>query len=490
MAEMTLAALWQRSHERAPDRIPSGPPVGLIDTAESVMVRSVEHDSRRVSPGAAFACIGGAAFDGHDFAAQAETAGAVAVLVERLVDVSIAQIEVPSVRAAMPWMASTLAGEPSVPLMMVGLTGTNGKTTITHLLQSIARAADIPAEVIGTLGGVRTTPESTELQPKLAAMLADGVALVAMEVSSHALDQHRADAIDFDVSVFTNLTPDHLDYHLTMDAYFAAKAQLFDQRTGTAVVNIDDPWGARLAEQLQARGQNNVVVTYSLGHVSITGMAADHSTFGWRGHQVNLPLAGAFNVSNALAAAEAAAALGISEHAVVAGLSNVPQIPGRMEVVIAPSASDPTVLVDYSHSPDGIEKVVATCRDLLVDGGRLIIIFGAGGDRDRTKRPLMGAAAMPADLMIVTSDNPRSEDPDAIIEEILAGVPDTHRESGRVMIEPDRRQAIAAALAQATEGDIVVVAGKGHESTQTIAGVAYPFLDSAVVHELHSEATS
>lgn len=486
MADMTLATLWQRSHDRAPERVPTTPPTDPTHSAHRTTVTSVEHDSRRVGEGSAFGCITGAAFDGHDFAAKAEEAGAVAVLVERPVDVTIAQIEVPDVRAALPWFASTLADEPSVPLRMVGLTGTNGKTTITHLLKSIAEAASVSAEVIGTLGGIRTTPESTELQPQLAEMYQRGVELVAMEVSSHALDQHRADAIDFDVSIFTNLTADHLDYHGTMEEYFAAKAQLFDDRTRKAVINIDDPWGARLVSALRDAGRAADVVTYALDDVTIEEIVSDRSTFAWRGHRIALPIAGAFNVSNAVAAAEAAILLGISPEDVVAGLSNVPQIPGRMEVVISPSAADPAVLVDYSHTPDGITQVVATCRELLAPGAQLIIVFGAGGDRDRTKRPLMGAAAVPADVMIVTSDNPRSEDPDAIIAEILAGVPEAKR-GDNVIVESDRRRAIARALEIAGPNDIVLVAGKGHESTQTIGDVVHDFLDRAVVQELYAE---
>jgi len=493
MADMSLATLWAQAHAMArslgaPDAVPEpGPPLsGLASQRQmhSPIVTGVVQDSRQVQPGVLFACVRGASFDGHEFASPAVAAGAVALLVETELPLDVPQVVVADVRAALAWFSAVIAGNPTAELRVFGVTGTNGKTTITHLVESIAEHAGMSTRVIGTLSGARTTPEATDLQPQLANFVAADVGLVAMEVSSHALDQHRADAIEFDVSLFTNLSPDHLNYHHTMEAYFDAKKVLFDGRTRHTIVNMDDEWGARLADELVR--PDGSVTGYSMADVTMVSMAADHSVFQWRGQEIRFPLSGAFNVSNAIGAAEAALALGFDEVDVVAGLEQVPQIPGRMEIAVAPSAKAPCILVDYSHTPDGIEKVVETCRLLLADTGSLIIVFGAGGDRDRAKRPLMGAASVQADVVIVTSDNPRSEDPLTIIADVVAGIPE--ETSAVVVQEPDRRAAIVAAVTQARPGDIVVIAGKGHEATQTISGVAHPFLDLAVAREVFAES--
>jgi len=475
---LRLNQLWADAHALAPHHVAS--PEGYPDSLDKVLVSRVDHDSRAVLDGSLFCCIPGSDHDGHDYAAGAVQSGASALLVERRLPLQVPQLVMPSVRKAMPWFSAAVLGNPARRLKVVGVTGTNGKTTIVQLLCSIAASAGLHATQIGTLTGVRTTPESTDLQRRLAQEVAEGTDVVAMEVSSHALDQGRADAVTFAAAIFTNLTPDHLDYHTSMEEYFSAKARLFDGRAATAIINADDPWGQRiLADHPDAR-------SFSLAATTVLEETAIHSTFVWNGREVRLPLAGDFNIANALAAAEAAAAIGVDPDVIVAGLSNAPQVPGRMEIAIAASDFTPLVLVDYSHTPDGIEKVLASCRRLVGIGGRLAIVFGAGGERDRSKRPLMGTAASAADLVVVTSDNPRSEEPMTIINEVLTGV---SAEGPHVMVEVDRRDAIAVALERSRPGDVVVVAGKGHESTQTIGDQVLPFLDLTVIQDLHRSMT-
>jgi UDP-N-acetylmuramoyl-L-alanyl-D-glutamate--2,6-diaminopimelate ligase len=408
--------------------------LGDVDVLEvrgepgSVEVRAIAHDTAAVRPDTLFCCLRGARADGHDLAPRAVEAGAVALLCERFVDVAVAQARVPNTRAAMGPAAAALYGNPSADLRVVGVTGTNGKTTVAHLLGAIFEAHGWKGGVIGTLTGTRTTPEAPLLQEALARFRDEGAVGVAMEVSSHALDQHRVDGVRFAVGVFTNLTQDHLDYHHTMDEYFAAKARLFE------------PAGA---------------------------------TFRWAGTPVRLRLRGRFNVTNALAAATAARQLGIPPADVAAGLGAVRAVPGRLEAV---DAGQPfTVVVDYAHTPDGLERALEAARDLAA--GRVLLVFGAGGDRDHAKRPLMGeVAARLADVAILTSDNPRSEDPLAIIGEVRAGVTDARQ----LIVEPDRAAAIGLAVARAEPGDVVVIAGKGHETGQEVAGVVHPFDDHDV----------
>jgi UDP-N-acetylmuramoyl-L-alanyl-D-glutamate--2,6-diaminopimelate ligase len=436
-------------------------------------VGGVEFDSRRVGPGTLFCCLPGAHVDGHRFAADAVARGAAALLVERALDLDVTQVVVApgSARSAMARLSAAFYGQPARDLTMVGITGTNGKTTVTHLVASILEASGCPTGVIGTLSGERTTPESPDLQRRLAEFRDTGRRAVAMEVSSHGLDQHRVDGIVFDVAAFTNLSRDHLDAHGTMEAYFAAKARLFERgRARTAVVDIDDPWGRRLARS----ASTDRVVTVQRSEASDIHLSVGSSSFRWRGRLLTVPLSGLFNVDNALVAATVAEALGIDPDQVAAGLAAAPPVPGRMEVVWAGPPF--TVMVDYAHTPAGLEAALAAARD--VSGtGRVLSVFGAGGDRDRGKRRAMGeAGARHSDLVVLTSDNPRSEDPATIIAEVRAGA----GSGAEVLVEPDRAGAIALALGRAEPGDVVVIAGKGHESGQHVGDRVLPFDDRAV----------
>lgn len=440
----------------------------------SVVVRDVTRDSAEVREGSLFCCIVGARFDGHDFAAAAVDAGAVALLTERELPLPVTQLLVPDSRAAMGPLAAELWGHPSGTrhqpgLAVVGVTGTNGKTTTVALIAHVLERLGVRCGMIGTLTGERTTPDATELQALLRGFADDGHDAVAMEVSSHALDLHRVDGTWFRVAVFTNLGVDHLDFHGTPERYFDAKARLFDPRfTDTAVVNIDDVHGRLLRDAATVD-----VVGYSLDDVGGLEMSSSGSTFAWRGHDVRLPLAGRFNVSNALAAAEAVRALGHDAAAIAAALSDAVAPPGRFETI---DEGQPfAVVVDYAHTPDALANLLATGRELAAPDGRLRVAFGCGGDRDRTKRPEMGRIASElADDVVVTSDNPRSEDPAAIIAAVTAGA------TAPVRTEIDRRVAIASVLAAAAPGDVVVIAGKGHETTQTIGDDVEPFDDRAV----------
>jgi len=440
-----------------------------------VEVTSVTQDSSAVVPGSLYCCIRGARVDGHDLARDVVIAGARSLLVERIVDVAVPQVRVSSTRRGVAPAAAAFWGHPSRRLSVVGVTGTNGKTTTTHLLVTVLRTAGRKSGLVGTLSGPRTTPEAPVLQRQLAGFLEDGCEAVAMEVSSMALDQHRVDAIDFTAAVWTNLSQDHLDYHHDMESYFAAKATLFEpERCRLAVLNGDDPWGARL------RGAVSVpVVTYGLDDAEGLSLGPAGSTFRWRGHPVRLPLGGAHNVANALAAAATAEALGIDAAVVAEGLAEVPVVPGRWEVV---DAGQPfTVVVDYAHTPDGLEHVLTAARSSVGAAARVIVVFGCGGDRDRSKRPVMAATATRlADVAVLTSDNPRGEDPMAIIDEAAAGADP----AGTLVIEPDRERAIALALRRAGEGDLVVLAGKGHETGQVVGDRLIPFDDRDVARRL------
>ena len=438
----------------------------------SVEVLSVTMDSRGVSAGSLFACVTGHTSDGHQFAAEAVRSGAAALLCERLVDVPVPQVVVSSVRNALGPVSDAFFGHPSRDLTVVGVTGTNGKTTTCALLSAIFEAHGWPSTTIGTLTQQRTTPEAPELQALLAGWRDRGGRAIAMEVSSHALDQHRTDALAFAAGIFTNLSPEHLDYHRTMEAYFEAKARLFAEgRVGTAVINTGDPWGARLAGRVRAAGVP--VEEFSLADAVDVMLRPGGTSFLWRGQRLDVNLGGRFNVANALAAATCAAALGIGEAFIAEGLASLAGVQGRFQVVDAGQAF--SVIVDYAHTPDGLTQALRAARELGT--GKLIIVFGAGGDRDHEKRPLMGAAASRlADLAVITSDNPRTEDPLSIIDQILAGV-----EGGaNVVTEPDRAAAIATALANASDGDVVLVAGKGHERGQDIGGRVVPFDDVEV----------
>lgn len=440
-----------------------------------VTVTGVAHDSRHVAPGDLFCCTPGAVSDGHDFAADAVARGAVALLVERALPVAVPQIEVSDVRAAMATAAVVVYGHPSEHLTVVGVTGTNGKTTVTHLLEAILREDGRSTAVLGTLSGPRTTPESPDLQRWLAERRDDGTDAVAMEVSSHALELHRVDGTWFAVAVFTNLSRDHLDFHGTMEAYFEAKARLFTPAfAARAVVNLDDPSGRLLRDAATVP-----TVGYSLDDVGALEVGRSGSRFTWRGQDVQLPLGGRFNVANALAAAEAAVALGVDAAVVARGLSRPLVIPGRFELI---DEGQPfTVIVDYAHTPDGLTRVLEAAAE-MAGPGRVHVVFGCGGDRDATKRPAMGAAAAAgADTVVLTADNSRSEDTAAIIgavQQEIRQVPDPR--AAEVLVEPDRQAAIALGLRAAGEGDVVVLAGKGHETTQTIGDQVLPFDDREV----------
>ncbi len=436
----------------------------------STEVSSIEFDSRRVREGSLFCCVPGAHTDGHLHAAEAVDRGATALLCEHLLDLDVTQARVAAgdLRPAMASLSSTFYGHPSRSLRMVGVTGTNGKTTVTHLVRSILDRTGVPTGVVGTLAGERTTPEAPDLQRRLAEFRAEGDNAVAMEVSSHALTQHRVDAIVFDVAAFTNLSRDHLDHHGSMEEYYAAKARLFEpSRTRTAVIAVDDPWGARLASSLD--GPVVVPVRGSEATDVVTGVGS--TSFHWRGRSIVLPLTGRFNVDNALIAATVATVLGVDEDHVVEGLALSDPVPGRMEVV---AAEDPfSVIVDYAHTPAGLEVALTAARD-LAGPARVLLVFGCGGDRDQGKRPEMGAVSSRlSDVVVLTSDNPRSEDPLAIIEQIRGGL----RTGADVVVEPDRAEAIGLAVGMARAGDVVLVAGKGHETTQSAAGHSRPFDD-------------
>lgn len=436
-----------------------------------VEVTGVTQDSRTVAGGSLYCCIPGRTVDGHDLAADVVTAGARSLLVERWVDVAVPQVRVPSTRVAVAPVAAAFFGHPSRRLTVVGVTGTNGKTTTTHLLGAVLRTAGRRTGVVGTLSGQRTTAEAPVLQGQLAGFLDDGYEAVAMEVSSQALDQHRADAIDFAVAVWTNLTRDHLDYHHDLESYFEAKARLFEPaRCRLAVVNGDDEWGRALIQRLEVP-----FTTYELSQADDIEMTPNGAAFTWRGQRVTLAVAGTHNVANALAAATAAYALGVDEQVIAEGLSAAPAIPGRWERI---DEGQPfTVVVDYAHTPDGLIQVLGAARAVAARG-RVVVVFGCGGDRDRTKRPEMAHVATElADIAILTSDNPRHEDPRAILDETATGAVS----SDRLEIEIDRDLAIGHAIAVARPGDVVVVSGKGHETGQIIGDEVLPFDDRDVV---------
>ncbi len=458
--------------------------------AAEVDVTAITHDSRQVTNRSMFACLRGENVDGHRYAGEAVERGAVALLVDHDLDVAehVAQLVVDDTRRALGPVSAAVLGDPSDRLTTVGITGTNGKTTTAHMLAAIFEAAGWATGLVGTLSGARTTPEAPDLQRTLAEFADDGKDAAVLEVSSHALALHRVDGTRFDAAVFTNLGRDHLDLHGTEEAYFRAKALLFDERfTDLAVINIDDRHGQLLADTL--RGGPVRVVEYRLADAAAVEVDAARHRYRWRGHQVEVALGGAFNVANSLAALTTAAALGVDPAVAAGALANLPAVPGRFEVVADGTlVSGPgfTVVVDYAHTPDGLEQLLRTARPAA--GRRSIVVFGCGGERDEEKRPQMGeVAARLADTVIVTSDNPRREDPERIIGDVIAGVPDQYRAG--VTSNADRRSAIADALRRAERGDIVLVAGKGHERTQDLGDRVIDFDDRAVVRELLEESS-
>jgi len=471
---------------RLPDLLATLDRYELIDpsgVAPATLISDVTHDSRAVVDGSLFCAVPGTARNGADFVPEALTAGAAALLVAEPLDLgegweAVPQVVVPSVRVAMAAVASELWGDPSSSVSLVGVTGTNGKTTVVGLVEQLVEHAGQRAMVVGTLTGERTTPESTDLARLLSRAVDDEVDVVAMEVSSHALALDRVSAMHFEVAAFTNLGSDHLDFHGTRERYFEAKSRLFQPgRSRVAVLNVDDVHGRLLRDTLVG-DEDPVVVEVSADRAEPV-LEGSSSHFNWRGRRVSLPLAGRFNVTNALIAAECVVALGVPVDDVAAGLATVTAPPGRFELV---DAGQPfTVVVDYAHTPDALERVLDAGRELC--SGRLVVVLGAGGDRDASKRPAMGTAAgAGADVVVVTSDNPRSEDPSTIMAAVAGGCVGV-----TPIMEIDRRAAIRAALVDRSPGDVVVIAGKGHETTQTIGDRVIPFDDRAVAREVLCE---
>jgi len=467
-------------------------PSGLLSLrsllASDPTVTSVTHDSRLVTPGSMYACLRGSTFDGHHFAADAVSAGATALLVDHILGPEevgdVAQILVDDTRVRLGPIAATITGNPSRQLTTVGITGTNGKTTVAHLLAAIFEENLWPTGMVGTLHGPRTTPEAPELQAMLADFVAEKSEAAVLEVSSHALALHRIDGTEFDAVVFTNLGRDHLDLHGTPEEYFRTKASLFASSFAPlGVINVDDRHGRLLADALSSgqSGDGFRVVEYSSADITDVEIQASMHSYSWRGTRIEVAIGGGFNVSNSLAALTTAVELGVDIAVAASGLSSVPPVPGRFEVVYAKAGEDPgfTVVVDYAHTPDGIEEVLKSARSVGEPEAVVTVVFGCGGDRDREKRPEMGAVAgRLADRVVVTSDNPRHEDPDAIINDVMSGVADNYR--GRFMINPDRRSAIGEAIAAARPGDVVVIAGKGHEQTQDLGTSVIEFDDRLV----------
>lgn len=473
-----------------------------VEGDRHALVSGLSFDSRSLRPGDLFFCIVGATRDGHELAGEAVAAGAAGLVVQRPTGAGAPEVVVADVRRAMPLIAAAWLDHPADDLQLLGITGTNGKTTTAFLLESILARAGRRTGLIGTIEtrvaqavrpGVRTTPESLDLQLLFADMRAAGVESVAMEVTSHALVLHRVDGVTFDAAAFTNLSQDHLDFHSDMEEYFAAKRSLFvGERAKRGAANLDDPYGRKLVENAgidcigfglsddaQVRARNVRLG----GRGNLFTIAAHAGEFDSGEIEVHTSLVGDFNVSNCLAAASVALLAGFSLESVGAGLEALDSVPGRFESV---SEGQPFfVVVDYAHTPDSLDNVLREARRLAEQQrARVICVFGCGGDRDRGKRPLMGAvAARLADLCIVTSDNPRSENPSSILDEILEGVL-AEKPSGPDVVDPDRTEAIRGALTRARPHDVVVIAGKGHETGQQFADRTVPFDDRVVAREL------
>jgi UDP-N-acetylmuramoyl-L-alanyl-D-glutamate--2,6-diaminopimelate ligase len=463
----------------APSEVTGSRPVEIADLA---------YDTRKVTKGALFFCVRGERVDGHELAWEAIERGADALVVERLLDVSVPQLVVPDARASMAVAADAFFRKPTLELDVAGVTGTNGKTTTAFLLRSMLEVGGRRPGLVGTVewrvGDERraapfTTPEAIDLQRLLREMLDAGDRSVVLEASSHGAALRRLDRVRFDALVFTNLSQDHLDLHRTMEEYFLAKRRLFAGiEPPPAAVNVDDEWGRRLADEL-AGSHRAPLVTFGLGEdAEVRPEDLDVTVEGARlrvaGIELETRLRGAFNVANVLGAVAAGLLLDLDEQSIAEGVARVEEVPGRLEAV---DEGQPfTVLVDYAHSPDSLETVLRAARGIAE--GRVIVVFGAGGDRDRGKRPLMGQVAVQgSDRAIVTSDNPRSERPLSIIEDVLQGA------GVDVEIDPDRRSAIDRAIALAEPGDVVVIAGKGHEQGQEIDGIVHPFDDRQVARE-------
>lgn len=446
---------------------------GAALDASTVVVSDVHHDSRRVTPGSLFACLVGAHHDGHDHAAEALERGAVALLVERRLAVDVPQIVVTDARAAMAHAARTVHGDPATRLLMVGITGTNGKTTVAHLLGHVLASAGHDVEVIGTLSGPRTTPESTDLHRGLARSVEEGRTAVVMEVSSHALTLDRVLGIRFDLAVFTNLGRDHLDLHGSTEEYFRAKAQLFAaDACQRALVNSDDLHGRLLLD-----GAAVPTLAFSADEASEVAVGVTETAFVWRSQSVRLPMGGAVNMQNAIAALDAADLLGVDPAVAASALADCPPAPGRFEPVVGADGESPLVVVDYAHTPDALTRLIEGARE-AAPGARCTVVIGCGGGRDREKRPEMGRAALLADAVVLTSDNPRGEAPEDILSDMLSGM--TEGERAGVVVEVDRAEAIGRAIRAAGPGEMVLIAGKGHETTQERNGEIHHFDDREV----------
>ena len=469
-------------------------------------VGGLAYRSDAVMPGDMFFCIVGLKVDGHSFAQDAIDRGAKFIVVERklyLADATdVTVIVVKDSRKAMAHVADRFYGSPSSSFALVGMTGTNGKTTTTYLVEQIARAAGKRTGVVGTVGirigdttekAVHTTPESPDLQAIFARMRDARCDVVAMEVSSHALDLLRTWHTKFAVTAFSNLTQDHLDYHHTFEAYFEAKALLFSKDyPAKRVICIDDKWGRELHRRCSSADEWVITTGFDQSaqiHPISVDMAATHTAIELdvRGRRVafEYPLVGRFNVSNVMCAFGIGLALGIPIQTIVDALSDAPQVPGRLERVKCAVDADVSVFVDYAHTPDALAKAISSVKALAK--GRTLVVFGCGGNRDASKRSIMGRAALEADYVVVTSDNPRNEDPDAIIADIVSGMGEGQ---GRFEVESDRRSAIARALELAQPGDVVLIAGKGHEDYQIIGDTVLSFDDRAVAAEEMEKAFS
>ena len=443
-----------------------------------VLISDITNDSKQVNHGSMYCCVVGDHTDGHDFAQDALNAGASALLVERKLPIDCAQVIVSDARRAMGEMASAFYDHPSKRMRVVGITGTNGKTTTAHLLGAIFRQQGLNTEVFGTLSGARTTPESCDLQRNLWRAANSGVRAVVMEVTSHALVLQRIVGTQFDAVVFLNLSPEHLDFHNTLEQYFAAKASLFNKQfTNLGIVNGDDVHGQLLLDAAEIE-----TLSFGLSDVDKIEVTPQSHSYIWRNNTVHVAVGGKFNVLNSLAAATVAASLGVDLVDIVSGLAAAGTVAGRYQAVSADTPFD--VIVDYAHTPDALRRVLDSTREVIVPGGKIILVFGCGGDRDTAKRPMMGmVAALGADRVIVTSDNPRSEEPSDIAQQITSGIDDAVGRS-HVSVELDRRSAIELALMTARKGDVVIIAGKGHETTQTIGNRVLPFNDAQVANEL------
>ncbi|MDQ1712438.1 MAG: UDP-N-acetylmuramoyl-L-alanyl-D-glutamate--2,6-diaminopimelate ligase [Frankiaceae bacterium] len=466
---------------------------GWRSEAPDVSVSGVTHDSREVRPGDVYAALPGSRAHGADFATQAAAAGAVAMLSD-VDSEALPTLVVPDPRKVLGDLARWVYGDPSAAMDVIGVTGTNGKTTTGYLLDAGLTAAGRTTGLIGTvetriagerLDSAHTTPEAPDLQALLAVMRERGVTGVGMEVSSHGLALGRVDGTTFAAAIFTNLSQDHLDFHADMESYFKAKAALFTpERAKVAVINVDDPYGARLVE----RSRLPVVTTSATGarladwQAHDVALSPDGVTFrvvaAGLARDVRLRLPAAYNVANALGALAALVSVGIDADAAIAGVESLPGVPGRLERI---DRGQPFLaVVDYAHTPDSVASVLAAVRPFA--SGRVIVVVGCGGDRDAAKRPLMGAAAARgADLVVATSDNPRSEDPLAILDAMVSGIRDVG--TTPYIVEPDRAAAIRVAVASAGPGDVIVVAGKGHEQGQESGGVTVPFDDRLVLAE-------